>query len=128
MNCVDLIICDTPDNSRVPGVKEGGLEIVPTWNMVKKTTFSAIFHVADALLADSGFLLLFVPAEEQPELLSNASAQNWECIRTFYVVNHRPFVPQWVRPLSLLVCLKLRRIPIPMNLPDFCSVSYMPGT
>ena len=64
------------------------------WNMVKKSTFAAIFHIAEAVLSDSGFLLLFVPAEELDDL--NA-LHDWDCVRTFYVVNHRPFTPAWVR-------------------------------
>lgn len=91
---MDLIICDTPDNSKVPDVTSPTQ--VPTWNMVKKTTFDAIFHIADSVLADSGFLLLFVPAEEQPQLMAGPWAMEWECFRTFYVVNHRPFDPVWV--------------------------------
>ena len=97
---MDLIICDTPDNCDVPDVKVGGRIEVPFWNMVKKSTFPAIFHVAEAVLADSGVLLLFVPAEEQAQLMSHPWASDWECLRTFYVVNHRPFSPKWVSPSS----------------------------
>ncbi|KAG0600860.1 hypothetical protein M758_11G066700 [Ceratodon purpureus] len=96
-HCVDLILCDTPDNSEVPDVTVNGRSETPPWNMVKRTTFPAIFHVAESVLADSGFILLFVPAEEQPTLMSPVWASDWECMRTFYVINHRPFSPLWKR-------------------------------
>ena len=69
--CVDLIICDTPDIGLIPEVvDEDGDMFLPEWNMVKKSTFCAIFHMANALLANSGFLLLFVLAKEQSTLMS----------------------------------------------------------
>lgn len=105
-HCVDLIICDTPDNAEVPGFVVPALpheSKVPVWNMVRKLTFPAIFHIAEAVLADSGVLLLFVPAEEQPLLTTGTWINEWECLRTFYVVNHRPFFPTWVRAPSLRI-------------------------
>lgn len=93
---MDLIICDTPDNCEVPGVKATDETGIPRWNQVRKPTYASIFHIADAMLADSGFLLLFVPAEEQSDLMNPKWAKDWEVLRTFYVINHRPLFPQWV--------------------------------
>ena len=96
---MDLIICDTLDNSKVPRYDNEALpheSKVPFWNMLKKTTFPAIFHITEAVLADSDVILLFVPAEEQPLLMSGTWINDWECLRTFYVVNHILFFPTWI--------------------------------
>ena len=66
---MDLIICDTSNNCEVRGVKAFDETMVPIWNMVRKPTFASIFHIVDAMLADSGFPL-FVFAEEQSNLLN----------------------------------------------------------